>query len=524
LIWDTKSREERPIQCIREGDLAKRSSDAWGQVDSIIWHPDGLSVFVLYQDATIVCFYLIDEPTVECHETSAREMVINNDGHLLLTSDNAGTLSLWSLPQFQLMCRLPHEDLVRDLVFSPDSQRFYDVRGAICNIWEPEVLLRAGDDDAEDPSATEKYDTAVSDPVYSTDSNARSEITTIARGPGDKYCVCGKEDGAVTIYDATDGSKIRKVYNHSSSGAVIALSWSLTGKYIASSDDNGRVLTKRLEAKDEEGKWAVFPCLDFRNQESVRQFIFNRSEKLMLASSAASDMVWNLKAKTQIWSRDRDQSLGLRSWINHPLQRNLLLCFHPNKSTVHDWQPASNQSSSDEPYRTSISCAHSFPSSGKSSPTSPIGPSSSGSSTPRVRRVALSESRKCVVVEVLPGISEHTKLGGKALRLEVLWAEELQAKSVMTKSLDRDHLEDVSRSVRRFLGCYKDHIVFLNHEYWVCTWPLGGSSATPIKRHFFLPRDCASPSSLPLVTLAEPGSVLFPRNGELAVVQGGLRL
>ncbi len=79
-------------------------------------------------------------------------------------------------------------------------------------------------------------------------------------------------------------------------------------------------------------------------------------------------------------------------------------------------------------------------------------------------------------------------------------------------------------SVRRFLGCYKDHIVFLNHEYWVRTSPLGAPSAAAIKRHFFLPRDCISPSSLPLVTLLETGSIVFPKNRELAVVHNGLRL
>jgi hypothetical protein len=79
----------------------------------------------------------MEDKNTEHHGTSAREMVINHDGNLLLTSENAGTLSLWALPEFELMYRVQHEEFVRDLAFSPDSQRFYDVRGTICNIWNP---------------------------------------------------------------------------------------------------------------------------------------------------------------------------------------------------------------------------------------------------------------------------------------------------------------------------------------------------------------------------------------------------
>jgi len=82
------------MQCIRNSDRGRQEGDAYVQLDSVIWHPDG----------------------------------------------------------FQLLYRVLHEELVRDLAFSPDSQRFYDVRGTICNIWEPDVRLRGGDDDVEDVS------------------------------------------------------------------------------------------------------------------------------------------------------------------------------------------------------------------------------------------------------------------------------------------------------------------------------------------------------------------------------------
>ncbi|EON99809.1 putative nacht and wd domain-containing protein [Phaeoacremonium minimum UCRPA7] len=134
-------------------------------------------------------------------------------------------------------------------------------------------------------------------------------MTSITYGPYPQYFACGQDDGSVTIYDIANGKKVRKVYNHANIAAVITLNWSPTGKYMASSDDNGRVIVKRLEQKGEDGKWAVFPCLDFRDQEPANEFCFNYNEKLVLISFPASDRVWNLKTKTQIWRRDREPDL-----------------------------------------------------------------------------------------------------------------------------------------------------------------------------------------------------------------------
>jgi WD40 repeat protein len=431
LIWDitTCGSANRPSRCVRASDRGKQASDAWDQLDTILWSPDGMSVFVLYQDATIMRFFLSDDEPVENGETSAREMVISHDGNLLLTSDNAGTLSLWTLPKFHLIYRLEYEEFVRDLAFSPDSQRFYDVRGAICNVWEPDVLIRPDEPDQEDVSTCDGSDTAVSDPVLSTDNTLRSQITSLAYGPFDEYYICGKDDGTVTIHEMSDGKKVRKVYHHTSSVAVIALAWSQTGKYVASCDDCGRVLTKRLEWKGEDNKWAVFPCLDLRADEPVRQFIFNPAEKLILMSTPTSDRIFNLKTKTEIWRRDRDQDFGLR-WINHPSRKDLVLCIGPNHATIHEWSSQGKQNSTtQQEWAQQSGSSNQQLDSGPASQASPHLPSSptqgQKAQNPfgRVRRLAMSDNRKFIIYEILPSIGPNTRFAGSELRLEVISSE-----------------------------------------------------------------------------------------------------
>ncbi len=506
LVWDFATTPgERPNPYVRAGDLVKRDGDAWAPLDAIVWHPDGLSVFILYQDTTIVRFSLTNDKTVEVKTTAAREIIINPAGGLLLTADNAGTLSLWRLPDFRLLHRLPYHGLVRDLAFSPDSKRFYDVRDAICNIWEPDVPLRDEDDDSGDLSMVGS-DTGHSGPVISPSANLRSQITAIAYGPTDKYCVCATEDGGVSIYDAADGTMLRQVYNHPNRAAVLRLAWSPSRRYIASSDNYGRVLAKRPKVTERDGKRTstVLPCLDFQNDETASQLVFHRDERLLLVSFSTSDQVWNLKTKTQIWRHDRPDGSALRLCLSHPTEKDMLLCLSGDSTTLQPWNPASNEPPSKPESEDS------------SAPSSP---------TPHVRMSGLSQNGRYLVAEVLPQVDTHTTLSGKTLRLDVVHLGALgdgTESSPITR--DTKMLGEMCASVRYFLGCYKDHVVFLDHEYWVCTWPLGSSPVRAVKRHFFLPRDCISPEAMMLATLTGTGSVLFPKDGELAVVSNGLRV
>ncbi|KAL9039347.1 MAG: hypothetical protein Q9180_002583, partial [Flavoplaca navasiana] len=103
----------------------------------------------------------------------------------------------------------------------------------------------------------------------------------------------------------------------------------------------------------------------------------------------------------------------------------------------------------------------------------------------------------------------------------------------------------------------RDRLVFLDRNFWVCSWrlplpsnilarstsetavttgggsnmsatlagrrasetTLSGGGSTNIRRHFFLPGDWISPDCVTLCTVASDGTVLCPRNGEVAVIK-----
>lgn len=69
-----------------------------------------------------------------------------------------------------------------------------------------------------------------------------------------------------------------------------------------------------------------------------------------------------------------------------------------------------------------------------------------------------------------------------------------------------------------------DHVLaFLDHEFWVCTYTLSETRPGRVRRHFFLPRDRLNLTALELAVMRRDGVLLCPRNGEVALVENGLR-
>lgn len=84
-------------------------------------------------------------------------------------------------------------------------------------------------------------------------------------------------------------------------------------------------------------------------------------------------------------------------------------------------------------------------------------------------------------------------------------------------------MADLAGRVKRLIGTYKDTIVFLDYDYWICTWRIE-SAVLDIKRHYFLPKDWLNSGTLQMAALNRQGTFLCPKYGDVAIVRRGLRL
>ena len=519
LIWDTTipNTVQKPQVCIRGGDRATKASDGFAMLDTICWHPDGLSLLALYQDTTIVHYDLPDEEQVEKMNTSAREMVINRDGSLLLTFEPSGVIVLWSLPRFERIYQLRYSALVRDMCFSPDSQRFYDARGNVCNVWQPDILMQTGDNITDDSSTSENLSHPAG-PITSTKTATVIDITALAPGPESDLFYCGRDDGTVSLCDLkNDGRKIKKVYSHTTNTAVTTLASTPDGKLIASGDESGRVLCKKVLKKYNPDRWAVFPSLEFRldySEGPVIQLLFNQDGTLLFVHCPTSERIWDIKSKALLLHKTRTYNCNDR-WQRHPTDAGLILKFETERTHILTWKNLSiphGQYHDQQALSSSISIPEP-----EAPISSAIGPSVAEETEPsnEIRQVLLSSDNKFIICEILVNGSEY-----RQVLLEVITAAELRSSGV--RPLKRQQIDCSGIHMERFFGIYRDDIIFLDTLHWICSFSIYRNSGAA-KRHFPIPKHWISTSALPLLTLLEDGTLLFPNAGEVVIFRGGLR-
>ncbi|KAK8034524.1 NACHT and WD domain-containing protein [Apiospora rasikravindrae] len=341
LVWDVDTAPVRPARRVirlADRDRLESGDDVFNSPEVVKWHPGGSSLYILYQDTTLLAYNMIDDTQLEFGDTGAREMVLNSDGSFMLTSSSGGSVSVWGLPKVNLIYRLQSDEFVRDLAFSMDSQRFYDVRGSGCNVWAPDALIRAEESDREETSSSfdgSFVSEAVTEPVFSEDQSRTGRITAIMCDNEDEFFCCGRDDGSVSIHDIQSGERVRKVSNHSSLVDIIAIEWSISRRFIASADDSGKIIAKRLKIK-EDGKWAVFALFELRLEAAISQLLFNIDESLLLISTDTSDRVWDVKKKIELVKVQHGSYVG-RKWLNNPKDHTQLIWLDAYQAYRYNW-------------------------------------------------------------------------------------------------------------------------------------------------------------------------------------------
>ena len=550
IVWDMpEAQSQRSLKCrnwIGTLDLCAPKA--------MQWQPDGNSVLVLSQNTEVVEWHFYDGEQHKFDHIKAHTMTISRDSKLLLTSDIMGNISIWTFPRLELLYQLVNESgFVKGLAFSPDNRRFYGTIGSICNVWEPDALLSPYQHRRRDETSTSSDHTAT-EALLADD---KPEVNAIAYSSDDEYFCAGNEAGLVSIHNAHDGRRIRKVSTHNSTSSVILLAWSYSNKYIVSADDASRVIAKRVEAK-EANTWSVFPVFDFYAHAAVQQFLFNASEKLLLVSTSLADMVWDFKGQKEVCCRQWGPGQG-RKWIQHPFQKEMLIWIDPFAVRTFSWKELAEISSS-QPSTTGniadpvgkapedIDSARSPIADGISTDLTIIGnanstpsPRTGNTSTERpitaeqhpttestavattdtngkaVLWIALMDNKQYIVY--LCKTSHSSTSLSHGLYLEFLSTSNFQVRQPHSLTSDFD---DLAAQIMYLIGVYKDSVVFLDQDYWICTWRIydGFSDVT---RHFFIPKDWLDYSTMHMAALNAQGTFFCPKKEDVAIVRHGMR-
>lgn len=515
LIWDLlPGSVHGPRKC-----RVTSASDPICGPDILRWHPDGEVLIVLCQSNVVIEWHIYEDQQREWTHLNAREIIISEDGNYLLSSDYMGTISIWNYPQLNLVYKLvTGSGLGAGLAMSPDCQRFYTLRESVCNVWEPDALVRADESGMEDRPSTGGT-TILTEPTISHFDAGCHLVTALAVDARDRYYCCGKEDGHVSIHDAASGKRLRKVHTHPASCVVIALSWSGSGRYIVSCDDGALVVAKRVQEKGD-GTWAVFPVFDYRLGEAISQFLFSAGEQFVLVSTLSADHVWDLKAKKRIQTREWTGRQSGR-WIQHPSQSDVLVWIGLDEVRCHRWPTLDVLQTAVIEEASSSRTAHDADSEALAESRPSI---HNHNQSRRVSWASVAPDKHSLLYTTLPddGSSAMSCLSHGGLRIEFLNALELLQGSI-SRPTENYCAQNVIGHVRHLLGVYKTSIAFLDHDCWLCTWNMQDQTGA-VTRHFFIPKDWLNTGTSHMAMINSHGTFFCPRYGDVAVVKNGIRI
>ncbi|TGJ81284.1 hypothetical protein E0Z10_g7485 [Xylaria hypoxylon] len=468
------------------------TSNTWTGVNRVVWHPFSGQVLGIYRDGNIFKWGPSDNTHVEVKQeldATPSEIRCSYSGIFFSTSDVRGSIKIYDYSQMVLIYKLASDDIINSIAFSPDSQRFYDLRGSYCNVWEPNCLLRtveAGSlEDTESiySSEPERRGSLLNDfendeddvrstclTLYASEAQVENRlvITAVATCPGNQQlCAYAKDEGVVEVYDI--GKNVRHIIAQSAFGMDVG--------YVSLSRN---VYSEKYSSA----------------RGTISQLLFDGASEHLLICGGEKLQIIRLVDGSVVAEADVDPKEPSTIWENQVTDSEILLAFTAGSVKAYSWRnlelkrtiPVVIDSTNDTTPASSLTMEFLLP-----------------SYHPKTHlTIASYEESNSRYFTFL--ILDTSALGSSSSQGNVLHAIEIP-------SAVADHIE-------RPLGILEDgRLVFLDGNLWVCTVRLLSGPQSRLKRHFFLPRDWLTSAGLLLCRIQADGTLLCPSRGEMAVVK-----
>ena len=544
-VWGVENPRPRLIgRCERYGDKGERhegSQSNYTDVQTMCWNPVTKHVLGTYNDGCIFKWHPFEN---EYHESTilAVNIKCSPNGNFFVTSSVSGVLRIWDFQHFSLIYQLSCTSSITDLAIDMDGRRIYDLRDTFCSIWEPNVLLRLyeAEEKASETTSTKESSTMMS-VASETSVEMLESVTAISVNPQTLQYAVGNDDGRVGLF-GIDGELIMELAQ--SFMTVEHIVWSEDGRLVAIADLSRRVSIKSVNHKDV----TRIPqsILIIKEEDVIEQLIFNSSTDLLLVCTARFLNVWSLKTMASIMTWPK--TVPGTYWATHPLNNAFLLGFGFASIQVVTWadlqirkelaidRTAIDMESSRAPHnsmRRRTSAPFSMSPCEEQSRVDKVWLTSNGTQALVETSSAASQGRRkkqFMLIALarlhIPGLSEtESKICPTPLPPDLLTRIDMPL-GFLSNDTRKDHRKSSIQSgeAGSSLATSEDTLVFLDREFWVCTWSFSNSGIeSRVRRHFFLPRDWLNMECLELAVIRSDGTLMCPRNGEVALVWDGLK-
>ncbi|CAI6043794.1 unnamed protein product [Clonostachys chloroleuca] len=503
-------------RCKRSKDVQhtdRRPSTNWFAVDRFTWNPVSGHILGIYKDGCIFKWQPFTGENFEVRKP-ADEITASPNGKLFATSSSDGSIRVWNFAFFTIIYQLSAEDLVTTLVFSPDSRRFYDLRGGIVNAWEPDVVARFNENDGHtsDTNSEEQSSTTISriseERIPYVDC-----ITAIAPSPDRAGYCAGFENGTVLLFE-DQNIKPSEVANFGYFLDIIHIVWSENSVFIAIATLAGDVLIKSIHRDQGEVRFSSLPKPEAHSNESKAQFRGDSFSIQGLIFSLDSEFlfVWTERecfvcaVRTGSLQAYLETEAGYeKKWFRHPTNHDTLLAFSTQSTEAYSWKTLAKLWSCDFVKRSLDNRLN------KQDLTSKL----------KATKLGPSDQSKSLLRVIVPPVSEYSMLtfGDNTHSREIGIFKTAEISDLVRSKVELTYVPvHIATRVLAPLGILKNQrLIFLDHELWLCSYCLGAndSASETYERFYFIPRDWADAGSLEKCVLDSEGMLLWPREGQV---------
>ncbi|KAK8002901.1 Cellobiose dehydrogenase [Apiospora arundinis] len=518
--WET----EGPIHlghCWRKRDELSR-----GEVIDAVWHPMSPEVLGVYIEG-VVFKWLPYEDVVEEIHVGASKIAISSDGNLFITGDVHGTVKVFSTPDLGLIYQLGSQDTILGLAFSPDSRRFYDIRGYYASAWEPSVLVKMMEQaDANIDTSSDSISLVPSSVHPAQYSCGIDSITALSADPQGHYFGSGTEKGVVHLHD-TEGKVIGEVYASRGLLSIEHMVWSSDGKLLSFTNSSKQLFVYSVSQEPNyspEIKKVLEISLRVASKGPILQILLDSMSGHVIIHTQSNIQLISLELASTACSLAFD-AIECR-WLLHPNDSNLVIGVAPGTVYLLHCK-----------YFVLRSFHYDVPASSGDRPISWEGHNH------KVERVLASSDRRNLLVQLsLPKL----KLDGKVFLYFPLsglsWEPSGDANEAHSIKLIPLCIPlSISPNIILLLSFMsQNRLVYLSRDFAVSTFRVVPGSdwssiqtstslhtrkdpktrTIPTTELFALPRDWIGKDCLTLGTIWGKGkSFLCPRNGEVTVVR-----
>ncbi|KAI0552310.1 hypothetical protein F4679DRAFT_535245 [Xylaria curta] len=511
-------------RCKRANSMRIDQRRPWFAVDRFTWNPVTGHILGIYRAHSIFKWHpMIDEHV----ETSwvADGIAASPNGRIFATSRVDGSIRIWDFQNFVAIYQLSSESLVTEIVFSPDSRRFYDIRDGSINTWEPNSLAQFLDADkpTDEGEIEEKALTAASKLTEEYVEQFEGVVAFSLATDGGSYCV-GYEDGNVEHYqrEATQGKKLARFNNYM---PVTHIRWSRDGQLVALADLAGTIQVWKIgQGFEENASSSALPSPKLQDNRNIDEIMFSLDNKYILIVSTMERVFVYTTEDGKLVTKS-DIATGHEKWLYHPTQSDIVLrCgFHHIDAYRLDtlemcWSLAYSENQLNRnPEILSV----------ESQALVQMSLENKTTAKQVVKKALITHDSRYILVYTTESIYGQ----GSTNNLNIIPVTALQGTT--EKGLENsypDHLDvpqDVVAHMLIPLGIIPGHrLVFIDRDLWLCSYPLGKSfrstTGAIYNRFYFIPRNWVTQDSLDQCVLAEDGTLFWPKGDRVVLIECNL--